>query len=228
MKADFHIVSTRVLNQELIKNMESAGLMVTQADFITKTIRIPDDIDPLSLYPAIVLTSKTAVEAWMQIMNLLKLDIKQYSVFCLEGATQTLCVQYGLTIAGGAADASLLADVMLKNKAVTAVTFVCGNLRRDELPVKLRENGIRIQEIKAYRTEHSPVKIERPYQGVLFFSPSGVDSFLSLNSNNSSACFCLGKTTGGHAQASGYTEVHVAEAHTPEALVKRVIQNFKK
>lgn len=201
--------------------------MVTQVDFITKTIRVPDGIDRLSLHPAIVLTSKTAVQAWMQIINFLKLDAKQYSVFCLEAATQTLCIQYGLTIAGSAADASLLADVILKNKSVPAVTFVCSNLRRDELPDKLKESGIRIQEIKAYQTEHSPVKIEQSYHGVLFFSPSTVDSFLSLNSNNSSACFCLGKTTDHHARASGYAEVHVAEAHTPEALVKKVMQHYK-
>lgn len=227
MKADFHIVSTKVLRHELVKNMESAGLMVTQADFITKTIRIPDSMDRLALHSAIVLTSKTAVEAWMQIVNVLKLDAKKYSVFCLEGATQTLCIQYGLTIEGRAADASLLADVILKNKAVTAVTFVCGNLRRDELPDKLTESGIGIQEITAYQTEHYPLIIEQPYHGVLFFSPSAVDSFLSLNANSSSACFCLGKTTGHHARASGYTEVHVAETHTPEALVKKVIQHYK-
>ena len=227
MKDHVHIVSTKVLNQELIQHMESVGLMVTQADFIKKTIRIPERMDWLLIHAPIVLTSKTAVQAWMEIVKRFKLDVKQYSVYCLALATQTLCVQYGLNIAGVATDANLLADVILKDKSVSAVVFVCGNLRRDELPNKLLKSGILVQEIEAYQTEHSPVKIEEAYQGVLFFSSSAVDSFLSLNSINSTACFCLGKTTGNHARKSGFTEVHVAEAHTPEALVKTVIQHYK-
>ena len=207
--------------------MESIDLKVTQADFIRKRIQIPDNIERISLNPTIVLTSKTAVEAWMEIARRLKLDAKQYPVYCLALATQALAIHYGLNIAGIASDASLLADVILKDKSVSAVTLVCGNLRRDELPNKLLKSGILVQEIEAYQTEHSPVKIEKAYQGVLFFSPSAVDSFLSLNSINSTACFCLGKTTGNHARKSGFTEVHVAEAHTPEALVKTVIQHYK-
>ncbi|MBK5279906.1 MAG: uroporphyrinogen-III synthase [Bacteroidia bacterium] len=227
MNADIHIVSTKVLSPELIQYMESVGLTVTQADFIRKTILIPDNIDRLSLHPAIVLTSKTAVHAWMEIVKCLKLDVKQYPVYCLALATKTLCIQYGLRIAGVATDAYSLADEILKDKSVTAVTFVCGNLRRDELPDKLKEKGIMVHEIEAYQTEQSPVKIEQAYKGVLFFSPSAVDSFLSLNPTKSIACFCLGNTTGNHAREFGFAEVHVAEAHTPEALVKKVIQHFK-
>lgn len=207
--------------------MESVGLTVTQANFIRKTIQVPDNIDQLSLRPAIVLTSKTAVQAWMEIVKLLKLDVKQYPVYCLALATQTFCIQYGLNIAGVAADAYLLADVILKDKSITAVTVVCGNRRRDELPDRLKAKGIVVHEIEAYQTEQSPIKIEQSYKGVLFFSPSAVDSFLSLNSSNSVACFCLGNTTGNHARKSGYAEVHVADAHTPEALVETVIQHYK-
>lgn len=201
--------------------------MVTHADFIKKKIQIPDHIDRLSIQPTVVLTSKTAVQAWMEISMLIKLDIKQYAVYCLALATQNLAIQYGLNIAGIATNASLLADVIVKDKSVHAVTFICGNLRRNELTDKLRESGILVQEIETYLTIHSPLKIEQTYNGVLFFSPSAVDSFLSINSNNLSACFCLGKTTFNHARKSGYAEVYVAEAHTPVSLVKTVIQHYK-
>ncbi len=226
-KTNFHIVSTKVLKPALIHEMESIGLKVTQADFISKTIQIPDSIDQLSLHSTIVLTGKTAVEAWIEIAKRWKLDLKEFTVYCLASATQEATIHYGLKIKGVATDATSLAEVILTDTSITAVTFVCGNLRRDELPNKLKKNGVDVWEIIAYQTEPVPVKVDQCYDGVLFFSPSAVDSFLSLNEINSSACFCLGKTTADHARQAGCTEVIVAESPTAESLVKKVINYYK-
>lgn len=225
MKTNSHIVSTKRLNNELIQRMESAGLSVRQADFIKKTIHIPENLDTLIIQPIIILTSKTAVRAWLEIVNHLNLDVKKYRVYCLAKGTHDLVSQQGLRIAGIAPDSSTLADDVLKASDVGGVTWVCGNLRRHELPDKLKLHGVPVHEIVAYHTEFSAVKVDPGYQGVLFFSPSAVDSFLSLNSIQDSVAFCLGKTTANHAAQSGYQQVFAANEHTPEALVKTII-NF--
>lgn len=227
MKTDLHIVSTRVLEQQLVQRLESAGIRVTEANFIQKSFSLPEKIDVGAIHATIILTSKTAVHAWMRMVEKFNLDKQQYRVYCLSMATQALAQENNLPIAGVAYQASSLADIILNDKALSKVTFVCGNLRRDELPVKLRKNNVHVSEIVAYKTEHTPLKIEPTYNGVLFFSPSTVDSFLLRNTTHDATAFCLGSTTADHCRKSGFSEIQVAEVHTPESLVNKVIHYYQ-
>lgn len=227
MRTDFHIVSTKVLKEELVHSLESARIGITNLDFIIKTFTIPENIDSALIDQIVVLTSKTAVEAWMKIVEQLNLDSKKYKMYCLAAGTQTICLHNGLTVAGVAKDAVSLADIIMKDKSISSLTFICGNLRRDELPVRLKKSGIKVNEIVAYQTKSQSIKIDRPYDGVLFFSPSAIDGFLSLNSTHSSVAFCLGQTTANYAHQKGFRECLVAEIHTPESLVKTVVNYYK-
>ena len=227
MKPRVHIVSTKVLNEELVRFLEPAGITITNLDFVIKTITVPKHIDSALIDQTIVLTSKTAVEAWMKIAEHLAVEIKKYKVYCLAAGTQTLCVHYGLTIAGVANEASSLADLIMKDKSISSLTFICGNLRRGELPNKLNRSRIKVREIEAYQTQSSSIKIEKSFDGVIFFSPSAIDSFLLLNPIHSAIAFCIGQTTANHARQAGYQHIYVAETHSPESLVKTVANYYK-
>ncbi len=205
--------------------MESYGLQVTQFDFIKKAIQVPENIASLPLHPVVVLTSKTAVHTWIRISKELPSTVLQFPVYCLAMATQAVALEHQLNIRGVAPDAGALAEVILNDTSVKSITFVCGNLRRDELPKKLKSNGIEVLEIEAYKTELTPIKSSQPYHGVLFFSPSAVDSFLLSNSIGLTVAFCLGKTTADHCRAVGFSEIQVADSLTPESLVQTVL-NF--
>ncbi len=218
-------MSTKVLNPELVQCLKSYGLRVTQYDFIKKTIRIPEKMASISPHSVIVLTSKTAVLAWIEISKAQSKPAIKFPVYCLAMATQTTAREHGLNIMGVAPDAASLAELILKDTAIKSITFVCSNLRRNDLPKKLKSRGIQVAEIEAYKTEPTPIKINQPYQGVLFFSPSAVDSFLSLNSIGSSVAFCLGKTTADHSRGVGFSEIQVAKSLTPESLVQ-IVLNF--
>lgn len=222
-----HIVSTKVLSQELVQQFKAIGASVTQHDFINTCIQLPENLLRETIQDVIVLTSKTAVEAWVQIVDLLQLKRKQYRIYCLSEGTQKLVSTSGFTVAGIATNSALLADQILNDKNINSVTFVCGNLRRDELTNKLKTGGVTVNEIVAYKTELTPLAITSSINGVLFFSPSGVDSFLSENRVGSAVAFCLGKTTGEHAQEMGFKTIRIAVAHTPAALVKSVINYYK-
>ena len=56
------------------------------------------------------------------------------------------------------------------------------------------KNNIIVNEIEAYKTMLSSVKIDESISGVLFYSPSGIDSYLQENHKGKIA-FCIGETT---------------------------------
>jgi uroporphyrinogen-III synthase len=83
--------------------------------------------------------------------------------------------------------------VGLKTKEL--LTFFSGNLRRDTLPEMLSENEITFNEIKVYDTTLTPHKISDKVDGILFFSPSAVTSYLKKNTLANEKLFCIGNTT---------------------------------
>jgi len=227
MKTPIQLVSTKKLSPELLQTLALADLQVVQEDFIRKTIQIPENLDVNSIHSIIVLTSKMGVRAWMEIVNKFGLDITRYTIYCLASSTKTLATQNGLPVADVANDAASLADVILKNRTIDRVSFVCGNLRRNELPDKLRFYGVNVHEIKGYKTEFTPTEMLPGYHGVLFFSPSALDSFQVLNKNTKCVAFCLGRTTAHHAQMVGFSKIQISDRSTPESLVEKVIHFYK-
>lgn len=88
-----------------------------------------------------------------------------------------------------------LADRIIE-KGIKKVVFFCGNMRRDELPDKLRQHGVQVEEITVYTTEETPYLVEKQYDGILFYSPSAVRSFFSLNKLPvTTFCYAIGETT---------------------------------
>ena len=84
----------------------------------------------------------------------------------------------------------------LIDDGVNDVVFFCGNIRRDELPNKMRSEGGKIEEVIVYETEETPSKLTRDYDGILFFSPSAVQAFFSSNKPaKHTVLFAIGKTT---------------------------------
>ena len=227
IKTKFHIVSTKALKPELALALERVGAEVRQHNFISPSIEIPANINKYAIHRNVVITSKTAVKAWLEIVDRLKIDVLQYSIYCLDAGTHKLASQHNLKVAEIATDAISLARKMVDSKSIKAITFVCGNLRRDDLPVYLKANGIEVEELVVYRTKLTPTKIGKPIKGVMFFSPSGIDSFLLINKKENVTAFCIGQTTANHAAKKGLSPIQIAEQHTPESLVQCVINYYK-
>jgi uroporphyrinogen-III synthase len=119
--------------------------------------------------------------------------------------------------------ANYLAEQIKNEKA----TYFCGDKRRDELPDILNNNGVILNEVIAYQTLLSPNHLNKKYDGLLFFSPSGIDSFLSKNSPDQEVAFCIGGTTAKEAQKHFKT---VVEAKLPsvESVLNSVNAYFIK
>ena len=67
----------------------------------------------------------------------------------------------------------------------------------DTLPEQLKTHGIPCHECLTYTTELTPQKLHKPYDGLLFFSPSAVKSFLKENHFAEEKIICIGSTTQG-------------------------------
>ena len=103
--------------------------------------------------------------------------------------------------------------------------FFCGRKRNPDLPETLLQNNISFREKHIYDTVFTPTKIDRIFEGVLFFSPSGVKSYCSENELSESTAFCIGTTTA--AEAEKYTsKIVLATKPTIENVIVQVIRHF--
>lgn len=217
------VVSTRLLPTEAADKIRQMGLDLIEHDFIEKRFTDAPDLTELRLLSHVVLTSVAGVLAFINVVNKHGLNKDKFQIYCIEQETCAEALRQGLRVIGTAGTASLLADVIITHRSVRAVTFVCSNIRRDELPEKLRAADRTVHEWKGYSVTANPLRVkEGPF--LLFFSPSGIDSFRLLNTPENFEAVCIGETTAAHARLRGFTKVYCSDKSTVESVVSKVIE----
>jgi len=113
-----------------------------------------------------------------------------------------------------AKNAKELASAIITDGRFTNAVFFCALEHRPELPLALRQAGIQVAEVPVYKTIGQPKVIDTPFDGVLFFSPSGVESFFQANRlPPGGVCFAIGETTADTIKS--YTDERIIVSHTP-------------
>jgi uroporphyrinogen-III synthase len=226
------ILSTRPLQIELINNAAEKNIEIETISFI-ETKAIEDDylkqrILHLSHHQlTIVFTSKNAVKAVLS-----KLSNKKpgWKIFCIGSTTKKLVNEnFGEnSILGTADSASGLADVIINQKNIVAVIFFCGDKRSDELPDKLAKHNIEINEIEVYKTVERPHLITKNYDAILFYSPSAVSSFFSINKiNEQTILFAIGNTTANEIKKYSDNKSIISKESQKELLAEQAINYFE-
>jgi uroporphyrinogen-III synthase len=194
------ILSTRPVNESLIEaalqqNIETDVLSFIETAAI-QSIEVQQEIEQVLLQSAtVIFTSMNAVEA---VADELHDQLPNWNIYSIGTTTSELVKQYfgEKSLAGTADSAAALATLIAAETSDTEVIFFCGDQRRDELPDILRKNDIDVHEIVVYETVAVPHKVEKPYHGILFFSPSAVESFFSVNKvKEQTILFAIGNTT---------------------------------
>ncbi|MDB5198959.1 MAG: uroporphyrinogen-III synthase [Chitinophagaceae bacterium] len=230
-KTKLKILSTKALSQETIDKASINDIEIDELPFITTEAIKNDDLKNslrgfLQQNITAVFTSKNAVLAFEQIVN----AEVPWKIFCIGQATKKSVTKvFGEEkISGTAGNASELADVILKDEETRKVIFFCGKQRREELPEKLKTAEVELEEIVVYETFETPQKISRKhYDGILFFSPSAVKSFFSLNKlNDEIQIFAIGKTTAEAIEKNINRELIIAETPGEENMIDQVIAHF--
>jgi len=178
---------------------------------------------------AIVFTSVNAVEAIATSFGQQKINAPLWKMFCIGHATKQSVVKYfgEGTIAGVEDNAKKLAKVIL-DANVRELIFFCGDQRRDELPALLKKHKIDVKEIIVYKTIATPHKIEKQYDGILFFSPSAVKSFFENNTiGDPTVLFAIGSVTAGEIKKFSNNKIVVSDVPDKKSLLDKVIAYFQ-
>ena len=170
-----------------------------------------------------VFTSQNAVKSVFK-KNKLPTTVLN-TVYCVGERTRGLLESFGVRVEKICYSALELANFLIEKKGISKVYFFCGNLRRDELPDVLAAHNIAVKEIEVYQTELLPVVIETTFDGVLFFSPSAVKSYIAAGNSNESTVFCIGNTTAAEA-IMAFEKVYVADTPSVESLITLVKENL--
>lgn len=215
------ILSTKILNSSQKELLLNAGLSVVERNFISI---VPLDFQVQDLPQNLIFTSKNAVRA---VLHHSSTDLPgSAKLFCVGDKTAALLKQHGYNIVETVSYGKELAEKILNSGIREPFLFFCGRKRHPELPTLLKKGGLDLTEIEVYDTRLTPQKIDCTFDGVLFFSPSGVKSYYSMNNFPQSVAFCIGKTTASEAKKHSR---HIVTAGKPsiENVVVQAIKYFK-
>jgi uroporphyrinogen-III synthase len=215
------ILSTKKLSKALKNKLSDAKIELVEKNFI-QTKSVDFEIPQLNDY--LVFTSKEAVK------SVLKSEIKKVhtiSCLCVGSKTKKFLEKKGFMVLENADYAEDLIQIIDSKYKGNSFTFFCGNIRRNTIPIFFQQNKIAYNEILVYKTELKPHQIEEAFDGVLFFSPSGVKSFLKNNTLENKTCFCIGTTTA-KALENRTKNIVIASQPTVENVIDEVIKYYKR
>jgi hydroxymethylbilane synthase len=166
----------------------------------------------------VIITSKNGVEAILN--SFTKDELHFQNIYCVGRRTKKLIEQRIGKVAQSERNAERLAKYLIENIQGQSVTYFCSDLRMDTLPTILSENGIEVNEVEAYKTMYSPQKLTEKIDGVLFYSPSTIQSYRKENGTEIVA-FCIGESTAKEARKH-FEKVEVAKMPTVESVIELV------
>jgi len=226
-----YILCTRPLAKDIILEAAKRNVVIEELSFIDtypiETKDVTDRVKELAGQECtVVFTSMNAVEAVAAQVK----DGVNWKVYCIGNTTKKLIEERlsSVIIIATGENAERLAERLVDDGVKKAV-FFCGNIRRDELPNKIRSDGGAVEEVIVYQTIEKPSAVTKEYDGILFFSPSAVNSFFKSNKIPlRTELFAIGKTTADTLRKYANKKIIVAIVTGKQELVQHAIDYFNK
>lgn len=230
------VLSTKKLSPSQRELLINAGISLVHYDAIKiefLSFRAPSNIKNA------IFTSQNGVNSFFKNLRTSISNSKDEFIidncFCVGEKTKALLEKNGQNVFKMTEYASELAPYLVKNHKNAYFHFFCGNIRSDVIPSTLKENHVAFEEIEVYNTTLNPKKFERHFDAILFFSPSGVRSFVegNTNINGENSAFaemtkavCIGTTTA--SEAKKYTEnLVISNSTTVESVIAKAVKTLK-
>jgi uroporphyrinogen-III synthase len=216
-----NILSTKILSPIQKQELINANFEVTEVDFIATK---KENFELKGINENLIFTSQNAAQSILECENVE--ELKSKNVFCVGLKTKILLSESGFNVVAYTGYAEDLAEIITLIYANESYTFFSGNLRRETLPKALKEAGVKLNEIQVYETTLTPHKIKTKADAILFFSPSGIESYLKENAIKNEICFCIGETTA--AALDKITKnIIIADQPSVENVIEDVIEEYK-
>ena len=186
------LLSTKVLDLNLKSQIAQIGISVFDYPFI-KINSIP--LKNFKFQSSFIFSSQNAVKIAFKNPQIKKhIGGKRY--FCVGEKTKALLEKNGQKVIKMSHNASDLGFHIIKAYKDETFSFFCGKLRRPEIESLLVQEKISLQIHEIYNTIYHSKKFDKQFDGVLFFSPSAVNSFFKKNNWSSKIHgFSIGKST---------------------------------
>ena len=221
MTKQINILSTKKLLPNQKQVLLEANFIVIEEDFIETNIK---NFELSKVNNNLIFTSQNAVQSILQHPKCE--DLKSKDVFSIGMKTKDLLTENGFNVVAYTGYAADLAEIISLIYSEESFTFFSGNLRRDVLPNTLKENGITFNEIEVYETKITSKKVTKKLDGILFFSPSAVESYFKMNTIKDETCFCIGETTAEALENKKVKTIVIADKPSVENVIAEVIEYY--
>ena len=221
MEKSIRIVSTKKLQPNQKQFLLNADFRLIEADFIQIEFQ---HFHLISTFDYLIFTSQNAVLSVLKNEN--NSFLKDKFCFCVGIKTKHLLEENGFKVEKSFEYAEDLVVFLVENHFKKEFTFFSGNLRKDTIPTAFQKNNIIFEEIEVYKTVLTPHKIDNQFDGILFFSPSAVQSYLKENNISNEVCFCIGTTTAAEIKKD-IKNIVIANQPTVENVIIQCINYFK-
>lgn len=215
------LLATKKLNPLFKDRLVQHGFSVIEFSFIEITPLIPK-LD--SVNECILFTSQNAVEIAFSNSQIRPL-LSGKKLFCVGEKTKTKIEEKGEKVLKTAPNSAQLVHFLEKNYTKESFSFFCGKRRRPEIEVFFSSFKSRLSVHELYETHLTPKKVNPTVDGILFFSPSGVESYFQSNSwETNNHGFCIGPTTA--SSLAPYTSSYSVAEQPNEAHLLVSIQKY--
>ncbi len=215
------VYSTKSLSEDQQK-LFNENIGVESSDFVKISLNRLKPFLVRKPIENVIITSKNAVEALLQNFSAVELQFK--NIYCVGRRTKRLVEKRIGPVKHVEKNAEKLAGYLVDFIEGAEVTYFCSDIRLDALPTILADNNIKVIEIEAYQTKLDAVKLNDAMEGVMFYSPSTVQSYRQEN-NAEIIAFCIGETTANEAKKH-FIDIRIAKVPTVESVIELVNEHY--
>ncbi|MAL17282.1 MAG: hypothetical protein CL670_16455 [Balneola sp.] len=220
------ILFTTQLKKKRLAVLHSTGFSIENIPFINFEYvipamwisQLPDETD------AWIFTSKKAVKALNPVID--DLEIPKH-IFAVGSKTAEGLEALGLKVTVPDEFNAVSLVQKMNELKLKHMTHFCGNLKATDIS-KLLGDDKNLTSIEVYRTKYAPHKLDvSKYEGIVFMSPSAVESFSEKNViDGATQVFCIGPTTEEAALEAGIKGCVTPEYSTLDSLMESIQTHF--
>lgn len=218
-KTNIYSTKTLTTDQRLLFNEK---VVAESSDFIKFSLnRIKPQIvrNPIE---NVIIADKNSVEALLHNFSAVELQFK--NIYCVGRRTKRLVEKRIGPVKHTEKNEKALAEYLVGYIEGAEATYFCSDLYEDDISTILSAHNIKVNEVEAYQTKYDAENVKESVEGIIFYSPLTVLSYLKENDPDKIA-FCIGETTATEAKKK-FEDVRIAKLPTVESIIELVNEHY--
>lgn len=173
---------------------------------------------------ALIFTSINAVKSFFENKTALQLSTNQV-IFCVGTLSKNLLESKGFSVLETTKNAEDLSQILVNKYANLQYIHFCGDIALPTIGNYLSKENIAYQKVVCYQNTALFPKVDKNHDAIVFFSPSGVRSFVKYNKLDQKTIFSIGETTSNEIKNWTNTEIITSPENTVSDLLM-LINNY--